>query len=723
MVLTLVQTSVFDSGFRRLQQRKKLEKIHRVKAKRGVQLWSDTDYTNDDQFTCIRYTACVSAKPITFTSDGYRLQCFEKGYRVKLFIVVTMYNEDDKELVRTLRGVCGNVQHMAAVEGEGVWKKICVCIVLDGRTKANTDMLHYSAAQGFFDETLMDDALSNQSLDIRMHLFEYTTQLKQDESFEKRFPPMQIIFAMKEHNGGKLDSHLWYFNAFADQLIPKYCLLLDVGTQARDRAIFKLYRSMETNDRIAGVCGEIACDKPNYINPVVACQHFEYKISHILDKSLEASFGFISVLPGAFSAYRYDAIREKDGKGPLVDYFLSITTPMIELGAFKANMYLAEDRILCFEVISRKDEQWLLHYVKNAVAETDVPQSLDVLIRQRRRWLNGSFFASLYTIIWFNRFWNDSTHSFWRKLAISQQFLYYTLNLAMNWLLPANFYLAFYFLMAKSQLFGGPGSDKYWMAESLNIIYIFLTMAQFVMGLGNAPGEMRQMYLFSCLFYGVFSYMVFFISIEYIFTMPTTGKPCPPGITWSSKFPCTDLPFGIPGWGIKIATGFTAGCYFLVAAFHGEFAAVCLTFPSYIFMMPTFFNIFSIYSFCNIHDISWGTKGIEEEEKKPVAGGGGGAQGAVSTDAEQRKADERQAALLVERNKRNAKNMQKDKQLVEAEFKTFRSSLLMSWMASNALFSYVVGNGVRGQLCVCEPSFVLNYLTNPSSIRAECYLR
>jgi len=225
------------------------------------------------------------------------------------------------------------------------------------------------------------------------------------------------------------------------------------------------------------------------------------------------------------------------------------------------------------------------------------------------------------------------------------------------------------------------------------------------------------------LFYGVFSYMVFFISIEYIFNMKTHGKPCPPGVVWTVAFQCTNLPFGLSPTGIQIATGFTAGCYFLVAAFHGEFSAVCLTFPSYIFMMPTFFNIFSIYSFCNIHDISWGTKGIEEEELKPVAGGGGGAQGAVSTDAEQRKADERQAALLVERNKRNAKNMQKDKQLVEAEFKTFRSSLLMSWMASNALFSYVVGNGVRGQLCVCEPSFVLNYPTNPSSIRAERYLR
>jgi len=65
----------------------------------------------------------------------------------------------------------------------------------------------------------------------------------------------------------------------------------------------------------------------------------QYKISNILDKPLEVRlciftiarllhdhfqsvFGYISVLPGAFSAYRYKALLNgPDGKGPLASYF------------------------------------------------------------------------------------------------------------------------------------------------------------------------------------------------------------------------------------------------------------------------------------------------------------------------------------------------------------------------------------------------------------------
>lgn len=87
----------------------------------------------------------------------------------------------------------------------------------------------------------------------------------------------------------------------------------------------------------------------------------------------------------------------------------------------ESNMYLAEDRILCFELIAKRHEAWTLKYVKSAKASTDVPfvsfLSLTVglanececrdtvaeLISQRRRWYNGSFFASTHATTHFYR--------------------------------------------------------------------------------------------------------------------------------------------------------------------------------------------------------------------------------------------------------------------------------------------------------------------------------
>jgi hypothetical protein len=95
-------------------------------------------------------------------------------------------------------------------------------------------------------------------------------------------------------------------------------------------------------------------------------------------------------------------------------------------------MFLAEDRILCFELVAKANERWVLGYVKPAKGETDVPESAAELIGQRRRWLNGSFAAGVYALVHFGRYYK-SNHGIVRLFFLHVQAIYNTVNLIMSW--------------------------------------------------------------------------------------------------------------------------------------------------------------------------------------------------------------------------------------------------------------------------------------------------
>lgn len=86
-----------------------------------------------------------------------------------------------------------------------------------------------------------------------------------------------------------------------------------------------------------------------------------------------------------------------------------------------------------------------LHYVKSAKASTDVPTSVPEFISQRRRWLNGSLFASIHATVFFFRIWT-SGQGFFRKIWLQLEFLYNAIQLIFTWTSLANFYLAFFFV-------------------------------------------------------------------------------------------------------------------------------------------------------------------------------------------------------------------------------------------------------------------------------------
>ena len=65
---------------------------------------------------------------------------------------------------------------------------------------------------------------------------------------------MNLFVCIKYKEGGKLNSHNWFFNGFCQELKPRYSFLLDVGVRPYRDSIFKMYRHMKVNPRVGGVC-------------------------------------------------------------------------------------------------------------------------------------------------------------------------------------------------------------------------------------------------------------------------------------------------------------------------------------------------------------------------------------------------------------------------------------------------------------------------------------
>lgn len=399
-----------------------------------------------DEFTHMRYSA-ATCDPADFFEERFTLRqkLFAKPRNTELFIAVTMYNEDDFLFARTMSGVFKNIDHMCSrtsskTWGKDSWKKIVVCIISDGRAKINPRTRAVLAGLGVYQDGIAKQQVNGK--DVTAHIYEYTTQVglevkgTQVHLKPRSGPPVQLIFCLKEKNQKKINSHRWFFQAFGRVLDPNICVLLDAGTKPGKDSIYHLWKAFDVEPMCGGACGEIKVmlsHGKKLLNPLVAGQNFEYKLSNILDKPLESSFGFITVLPGAFSAYRFVALQnDKNGQGPLERYFLGEKMHGANAGIFTANMYLAEDRILCFEIVSKRKCRWLLQYVKSSTGETDVPDQMAEFILQRRRWLNGSFFAAVYAITHFYQIFR-SDHSFIRKFMLMIEFVYQTIAMIFAW--------------------------------------------------------------------------------------------------------------------------------------------------------------------------------------------------------------------------------------------------------------------------------------------------
>ncbi|KAJ3368813.1 Chitin synthase, class 2 [Allomyces arbusculus] len=608
---------------------------------------SDMYSSSDTEFRTLRYTACT-ADPNNFVAENYHLR--QTGQEIELIIVVTMYNEEPELFIKTMQGVHNNIREMLRQDGWDAngWRRIVVAIVSDGRSKINKDTLTLISLMGCYQEGLMRQYANGKK--TQAHIFEVTTEMnwqgKPEEDVrivthrdaEEGVVPMQLLFCLKEANAKKINSHRWFFNAFAASLRPNVCVLLDVGTKPQSKSIYRLWRAF-LNPQVGGACGEIAVEGNfwSMLNPIIAGQNFEYKMSNILDKPLESVFGYISVLPGAFSAYRYAALQGR----PLIEYFKGET--LHNSGdIFTANMYLAEDRILCFELVAKKECKWILRYVKDSQAVTDAPATYAEFISQRRRWLNGSTFAFLYAVGNMGKFLT-SGQSIFRKFGIVIELLYASINFLFSYFSLANFFAAFYYVIeGYLDLMESKDAATIRMVPTkarspalyevvkailklMRPLYVLVICLTFVLSLGNAPKSSRRGYL---TIIGIFALIALVMLVLVVISTSVQFQVNPNVAAKVAQFKLANVTKQGDSSALitltLVSLVATYGVYFVSSFLYLEWYHVVLNMLQYTLLLPTYVNVLQIYAYCNISDLSWGTKG-------DTGGGSAGAHGSAGS--------------------------------------------------------------------------------------------
>ncbi|KAF9914906.1 hypothetical protein BX616_007324 [Lobosporangium transversale] len=228
----------------------------------------------------------------------------------------------------------------------------------------------------------------------------------------------------KAGNRGKRDSQLILMNFFSrvtynDRMTPldyelfrkiqhlmqvtpdkfEIVLMVDADTKVYPSSLKLLMNCMNNDPLIMGLCGEtkIANKRQSW---VTAIQVFEYYISHHLGKGFESVFGGVTCLPGCFCMYRLKARKGEDWV-PIItkpEIVQEYSQNIVDTLHQKNLLLLGEDRFLTTLMLRNFPNRKMM-FMPQAICKTVVPDEFNVLLSQRRRWINSTIHNLLELVL------------------------------------------------------------------------------------------------------------------------------------------------------------------------------------------------------------------------------------------------------------------------------------------------------------------------------------
>ncbi len=167
-----------------------------------------------------------------------------------------------------------------------------------------------------------------------------------------------LVKVLSKPNGGKASALNYGIGYSTGDIL----ICIDADTVLRPDAISKLIPYF-TNVNVAAVAGNVKVG--NRVNLLTRWQFIEYTTSQNFDRRAFDMLNAIMVVPGAIGAFRKEAV--------------------VKAGSFTTDT-LAEDCDLTMRILRMG---YRIHSCNEALAYTEVPETVEMLVKQRFRWTFG----------------------------------------------------------------------------------------------------------------------------------------------------------------------------------------------------------------------------------------------------------------------------------------------------------------------------------------------
>lgn len=309
-------------------------------------------------------------------------------------------------------------------------------------------------------------------------------------------------------------------------------------------------------------------------------------------------------------------------------------------------------------------------------------------VSQRRRWLNGAFFAAVYSLVHFKQIWNTD-HTIARKILLHMEFVYQLLSLLFTFFSLANFYLTFYFVAGS---LADPTIDPFghnmgkYIFYILKYVCVLLICTQFILSMGNRPQGAKKLYLSSMVIYAIIMVYTTFATI-YIVVRQFTSHTITIGNNIFTN--------------VAVSIASTIGLYFFSSFLYLDPWHMFTSAAQYFALLPSYICTLQIYAFCNTHDISWGTKGdntVRTDLGTAVSKHKGST---VELDMPSEQLDIDSGYDEALRNLRDrievAEVGPSEETAQEDYYRAVRTYMVVSWMVANAILAMAVSEAYQGK--------------------------